>query len=811
MLRNKTSSFINVGGLSVGIAAALLILIFIEKELSYDKFHKDSDRIYQVVLNGNMNGQEFWGGNTPPPVGAALTNNIPEIESYTRFYKANDIVVRNEENGRSIFFTEKNVLAVDSNFLQLFGFKILEGDASTALMKPGSVVITEDMAKKYFGNEKAIGRTLSMRDDKQPFIVTAVLKNIPSSSSIQFDFLTPVADFPAVKRFSWSWVWRLMVCYVKLKPNVVTNQASIQNIEAKFPAVIKVQAANGFRRIGKPFDEFVKSGGKWDFHLMPLTDVHLHSAAINMPWLRNISNIKYVYIFGSIALFIILLACVNFMNLSTARGANRLKEVGIRKVTGSTKAQLIKQFLAEAILYSFISSIIAIVLVVLSLKGFSLIIGEPVSFQTVFTPGIWISLISLTILIGLLAGSYPAFYLTSFKPILVLKGKNLFSSGKKTLVLRNGLVVFQFFISTVMIIGTIVVLKQLNFFRNTDLGFNKENVVVITSSNRLGTAEEAFRQTIKTMPGIINAAITTSIPSGGAFGDNYQPEDEGSKKSAELELNSFLVDEAFIPTLNIKVLKGRNFSKDYNDSSSVILNEEAVRQIGWKDPVGKWIEYPGGNNTRFFVIGVVKNFNVQSLQNAIIPFALFHPSSKTYGWGTSNIVARIKGGNINSTINQLEGSWKSYAANEPFDYSFLDESFDAQYRSEKRFGSIFSVFAALSIFIACLGLFGLSAFMAEKRTKEIGVRKVLGASVPGVVALLSKDFVKLTLIASVLAFPVAWYLMNKWLQDFAYRITINWWIFIFAACSSLFIALIAVSFNAIKAAITNPVKSLRTE
>jgi putative ABC transport system permease protein len=758
-----------------------------------------------------MNGQEFWGGNTPPPVGAALTNNIPEIESFTRFYKANDIVVRNEENGRSIFFTEKNVLAVDSNFLELFGFKTLEGNAATALMKPGSVVITEDVAKKYFGNEKALGKTLSMRDDKQPFIVTAVLKNIPSSSSIQFDFLTPVADFPVVKRFSWSWVWRLMVCYVKLKPNVETNPASIQGIEAKFPAVIRVQAANGFRRIGKPFDEFVRSGGKWDFHLLPLTDIHLNSATINMPWLRNISSIKYVYIFGSIAIFIILLACVNFMNLSTARAANRLKEVGIRKVTGSTKAQLIKQFLAEAILYSFISSIIAIVLVVLSLKGFSLIIGEPVSFQTVFTPGIWASLIGLTILIGFLAGSYPAFYLTSFKPILVLKGKNLFSSGKKTLLLRNGLVVFQFFISTVMIIGTIVVLKQLNFFRNTDLGFNKENVVVISSSNRLGTAEETFRQTIKAMPDVVNAAITTSIPSGNAFGDNYQPEDEGNKKSAELELNSFLVDEAFIPTLNIKVLKGRNFSKDFNDSSSVILNEEAVRQIGWKDPVGKWLEYPGGNNTRFFVIGVVKNFNVQSLQNAIIPFALFHPSSKTYGWGTSNVVARIKGGSISNTINQLEASWKSYAANEPFDYSFLDESFDAQYRSEKRFGSIFSVFAALSIFIACLGLFGLSAFMAEKRTKEIGVRKVLGASVPGVVALLSKDFVKLTLIASVLAFPVAWYLMNKWLQDFAYRITINWWIFIVAACSSLLIALIAVSLNAIKAAITNPVKSLRTE
>ena len=811
MLRNRTSSFINIGGLSVGIAAALLILIFIQKELSYDKFHKDANRIYQVVLNGNMNGQEFWGGNTPPPVGAALTNNIPEIESYTRFYKANDIVVRYEENGRSTFFTEKNLLAVDSNFLQLFGFKILEGDAVTALMKPGSVVITEDVAKKYFGDEKAIGKTLSMREDRQPFTVTAVLKNIPSSSSIQFDFLTPVADFPVVKRFSWSWVWRLMVCYVKLKPNVPVNNEAIQKLEAKFPAVIRVQASNGFNRIGKPFDEFIKSGGKWDFHLMPLTDVHLRSASINMPWLNHISNIKYIYIFGSIALFIILLACVNFMNLSTARAANRLKEIGVRKVSGSTKAQLIKQFLSEAFLYSFISSMIAVILVVLSLKGFSLITEEPVNFQTAFTPGVWILLIGLIILIGLLAGSYPAFYLASFEPVLVLKGRNLFSSGKKTLFLRNGLVVFQFFISTVMIIGTIVVLKQLNFFRNTDLGFNKENVVVISSSNRLGPAEGTFRQSIKSMPGVLNAAITTSIPSGAAFGDNYQPEDEGSKKSVELELNSFMVDEAFIPTLNIKVLKGRNFSREFNDSASVILNEEAVRQIGWKDPVGKWLEYPGGNNTRFNVIGVVKDFNVQSLQSPIIPFALFHPSSKSYDWGTTNIVARIAGGNIANTINRFEENWRSFSTSEPFDYSFLDETFDAQYRSEQRFGSVFSIFAVLSIFIACLGLFGLSAFMAEKRTKEIGVRKVLGASVPNVIALLSKDFLKLTFVASILAFPVAWYFMNKWLQDFAYRINIGWQVFAASTAVALLVALFTISFQAIKAAMANPVKSLRTE
>jgi len=817
MLHNRTSSLINISGLSIGIACTLLIVIFIKNELSYDRFHRNADRIFQVVLNGNMDGQEFWAGNTPPPVGAALTSNIPEVESFTRFYKPNDMVVRYEQtNAAEKFFTEKNVLAVDSNFLQLFDFKIAEGNAATALMKPGSVVITEEMAKKYFGDDPdsyrdPIGKTLLIGQDKKPFIVTAVIKKLPSQSSIQFDFLAPVADFPVVKRFSWSWVWLQMMCYVKLKENVPTDKTSIHQLESKFPAMVKVQAANAFKRIGKPFDEFLSSGGKWNLHLMPLTDVHLRSASIAMPWLSHISNIKYIYIFGSIALFIVLLACVNFMNLSTARASKRAKEVGIRKVTGSTRAQLVKQFLSEAFLYSFLSSIIAVALVAVLLKGFSMIIDEPISFQTAFTPSIWLSLLALTIITGLLAGSYPALYLTSFKPVLILKGKNLFSGNKKDLLIRNGLVVFQFTISTIMIVGTLVVLKQLRFFRNTDMGFNKENVLIVTSTDRLGESEESFRDAVTQIPGITTASITTSIPSGGAFGDSYKAQpDDNVAEVKDIGLNSFMVDESFIPTLNIKVLQGRNFSKTFSDSASIILNQEAVRQIGWKDPIGKWVQYPGGDDVRFKVIGVVKNFNIESLQAAITPFALFHLSSKTYGFG-HNVIAKIRSEDLSKVINQVETRWKGFASSEPFDYNFLDAAFDSQYRSEHRLGSIFSIFAALSIFIACLGLFGLSAFMAERRTKEIGVRKVLGASVPSVVMLLSKDFLRLTLIAIVIAFPVAWYFMSKWLEDFAYRIDITWTIFLLAGLGTLIITLVTISFQAIGAAVANPVKSLRTE
>jgi putative ABC transport system permease protein len=508
-----------------------------------------------------------------------------------------------------------------------------------------------------------------------------------------------------------------------------------------------------------------------------------------------------------------ILACVNFINLSTAQSTRRSKEVGIRKVLGSVKYQLVKQFLAEAMMYSFIAFIFAVALVIVLLPLFNQVAGKKFSIDAIFSNTIWIVILAMPVITGLLAGSYPAFYISSFRPAAVLKGMKLFKSSWGSLLIRNGLVVFQFTVSTALIICTIIVFKQLQLTRNKNLGLDKENVVVISNTNRLARSEESFRQELTKLPGIINASISSSLPTKVAFEDSYVPENTGVTEPLvkELPLNSFMVDYDFIPTLQIELLKGRNFSRDFSDSLSVIVNETTVQQIGWKEPLGKYLLYPGNDDQRFKVIGVVKDFNIESLRNTVVPFALFHSSSQTYGIGTSYVLARIKPGNIHNSLNLIESKWKELAPATPFDYGFLDSEFDALYRSEQRMGSIFGIFTILSIFVASLGLFGLAAYTAQRRTKEIGVRKVLGASVQNLVALLSKDFIKLVLVATVIAFPIAWWGMNKWLKDFAYRIDISWWIFIAAALIAVTIALVTVSYEAIKAAIVNPVKSLRTE
>ena len=814
ILRNKTNSIVHIAGLAIGLACVILITLYVRDERQFDRFLKNADRIYQVNLNALMGGQGGLLSNTPPAVGPALQKTFPEIAAYTRFYVMGNEVISNDANSKTQnHFTEKRFLAVDSNFLEVFDYAFKKGDAATCLQKPNSIVLTESTAAKYFGNADPLGKYLLLDEYKQPFEVTAVLKDIPAQSTIQFDLLIPTSACPPVKHFSWSWVWLQMNTYVLLNKNVQNDPAGISRLVSKFPAMVKVQAASAFKRIGQPYDEFVKKGGKWDFYLQPLTSVHLYSANIGSQFLYTLGDIKYVYIFSAIAFLIIILACVNFMNLSTAQSATRAKEVGIRKVLGSGKIQLIRQFLIEASIFSFISAIIALALVLLCLPSFNAVAGKALQFKTIFQSGIWVFILLLTIVTSLLAGSYPAFYLSSFNPVSVLKG-GFFKKSISSLLIRNGLVVFQFTISIALIICTIILFQQLRFSQTKDLGLKKENVIIIPNGEKMTAAnEETLRQELMAIPGVFHASISTSLPTMKSFGDTYVPDpsDIKEKLAKEIMLNSFMVDEQFVPSLNIKLLQGRNFSKEFNDSNSVIVNETAVEQIGWKHPLGQYMSYPGNGDQRFKVIAVMKDFDVESIRNGMTPFALFHPSSKTYSTGTSYLVISVDAQRTKSILSRFEGIWKNFATSVPFEYSFLDKNFEAMYDSEKRMGTVFGIFTVLSIFVACLGLFGLSIYTADRRKKEIGVRKVLGASVQNVVGLLSKDFIRLVLLAAIVAFPIAWWAMNKWLQDFSYRINIEWWVFLLAMILALLIAVFTISAQAIKAAIANPVNSLRSE
>ncbi|HYJ38941.1 MAG TPA: ABC transporter permease, partial [Chitinophagaceae bacterium] len=567
--KNRVSSLINISGLAIGMASAIFIFLYVQDELRYDKFFTDIDKIYQVNVEGKMGGEEFLTGNTPPPVGAALKTAFPEVETYTRVYRPGDVVVRHEKETKAdYYFTETRVFGVDSNFLEVFDYAMLEGDRQTCLHDPNSVVISENISKKYFDNTDAIGKILLFGNDKKPFKVSGILKNIPPQSSFQFDILRPIASYRAVKQFTWSWVWLQVNTYVKLSPEFVNNESNLKALEAKFPPMIRQQAASAFERIGMPLDDLKKQGGKWELHLKPFSRVHLHTSTDNARY-NNLGDIKYVRIFSLIAFFIIVLACVNFMNLSTAQSATRAKEVGIRKVLGSLKFQLMKQFFGETLLFVALSALIAMLLVILFLNPFNALSGKEFSFDLLLGGRFWIYFAGVILFTSLLAGSYPAFYLTSFKPIGVIKGK-LSRSGLGSLFIRNGMVIFQFTISTALIICTIIVFQQLLFTRNADMGLNKENTLIIANTERLGTSEKSFKEEISVLPEIAGSSITSSVPTMNWFGDRYEPEANGEMQVAkDINLASFIIDEEFIPIMEVKLIKGRNFSKEFNDSASV--------------------------------------------------------------------------------------------------------------------------------------------------------------------------------------------------------------------------------------------------
>jgi putative ABC transport system permease protein len=820
-LRNKTNGVINIGGLAIGLTCVIFITLYIQDELRYDKGFKMSDRIYQVTLNANFGGQEFNTSNTPPPVSIDMQATFPEVESNTRIFRMGNLAVRSvAPNDR--LFTEKRVWAVDSNFLRVFDYAMLEGDPATCLNKYHSIVLTETMARKYFGRSSPIGGSLVLDNDKTPFEVTGILKDLPSNCTLQFDMLLSTRNCPPVQRFSWSWVWSQMNSYVVLTPQAARDPQVIQKLEAKFPAMVRKDAAQAFARIGQPFDEFVKKGGRWDFHLQRLTDIHLHSANMGTPF-ANLGDIKFVYIFSAIALFVVLLACINFVNLSTAQAGLRAKEVGVRKVLGSMRGQLMRQFLAEALLYSAFSMGIALLLVYVLMTAFNSVSGKALEFTTIFRHGIWIILFALFVVTGLLAGSYPAFFLTSFQPVAVLKGGKLFVKSLGNQLVRSGLVVFQFTISIALIICTLVVFRQLTYVRNMDLGFKKDNVLILPNVEKLtgnyaqalSGKEETLRQQVAAIPGVAYASLTTGSLADdyNGFTDFYRPITSGVSEplAKDLSLTSFITDEYLATVLHLRIIKGRNFSKSFSDSDAVIVNETTVRTAGWKDPLGKKLIYPGGENKTFRVIGVVKDFNLRSARTMIEPFAFFYTTSGTNHLNSNFIMASIDARHTSDILRQTEKIWKELAPEVPFEYSFLDKDYEALYRSEERMGGIFSIFTTLSILVACLGLFGLSVYTAERRIKEVGIRKILGASVRGIVGLLSKDFLKLVVLAALIAFPLAWWAMDKWLQDFPYRMSMGIGVFLIAGALAVSIAMLTVGSQAIRAARMNPSRSIKTE
>ena len=808
--RQPFFSLVNVTGLAVGMAACWLIGIYVYHERSFDKFLPDADRICAVTLDFKIGTEEGKTTNTPPPLGPRLAADYPEIEMTARTFSLGSAVVRRPVlNDEPLQYNENNAIAADTSFLKLFGFPMKEG-SSSALNRSGNVVLTETMAEKYFGSKSPIGQSLEVNG--HVFAISGIVKNLPPTSSVQFDFLLPIADYKVVENFAWSWIWLQVDTWAKFHEKPTPEM--LASLEAKFPAMVKKYAPAAYERIGQDFLKQLEKGDKLDVKLVPLKSLHLNSE-IPYSRLKTLGDKQQVNIFSIVGGLILLLACVNFMNLSTARSIKRTREVGIRRALGSNKSILVSQFLTESLLFSFVAMVFASILVSLTLPFFNQLTGLMLTISDLFHFRIIPFVVLLPLVSGLLCGLYPAFYFSGFRTINISQVAGTLATDGPAFV-RSGLVVFQFSVSIILMLGAFVVYRQLNFATKISPGLQRENVLIVENARHLGnsSARETFQQELLQIPGIIHTAYSSDLPSRGSFGDYYEPE-QGDQNHAivqNLLLSSFMTDVNFVPTLGIKIISGRNFLSDKGgDSTSIILNEAAVKAIGWQNAVGKWIRYPGNKNQRFQVVGVMKDFYMGSVKTAIEPMAFFNESSRTYQSWNSNMAIRLRPGSEKAVIEKVALLWKSVVPNVPFEHDFLDSSFARLYISEAKTSVVLGVFTGLALFIGCLGLFALAAFTAEQRTKEVGIRKVLGASVMGLVTLLSKDFLKLVLIAIIIATPLAWYAMNIWLQNYTYRIEVNWWFFAAAAFVAMIISLITVSFQSIKAALTNPVKSLRSE
>jgi len=803
--KNKFFSFINIFGLSAGLACCMLITLYITNEISYDKYQKSGDNIYQLGTIFIQQGKENKMPNTPAPMGKAMQQEYPEVVQTTRlmglFAEDKTLLQYSEKGGTPESFYETRGFMADSTFFRMFTYNFIEGNPSTALNNPNTVVLSEEIAKKIFGNQPALNKLIhisSSTNGDNDFLVTGVFKPNVQPSHIDGRFFLSmkggeIENYIARNGTGFA-TNNMFFTYLQLKPGSDTKK-----LQAQFPAFIDKYAGNDLKAMGFDKKQF----------LTQLKDIHLRSGMDSD--VTPSGSMTYLYILASIALFTLLIACINFMNLSTARSSKRSAEVGIRKVLGAEKGSLVRQFLGESILMSLIAFVFAVTITVLLLPAFNSVSGKNLTLSF-FQDGLTlIAFIAVAVLAGLLAGSYPAFYLSSFKPVKVLKGK--LSNSLAVVSLRKGLVVFQFIISVVLIIASVVISNQMNFLRSADLGFAKDRQLIIPL--RSGEAKKIYpslKAELARQPQIESVGASYYNP--GIFNpsDNlFYKEGQTMSDGKRTRMNT--VDVSYLRTLKVEPVAGRLFSEEFPADTGyrVVLNETAIKEIGFRDAqsaVGNKVFFDyQGTNYGFEIVGVLKDFHFEDLHLPITPYGYNLGGDSEFNY----LMVHAKPGDIGALIKTIETSWHKLNPNEPFEYSFLDEDFQKNYIAESRLSSIVAYFTLIAILICCLGLFALATFSAEQRIKEIGVRKVLGASVTGIVTLLSKDFLKLVAIAIIIATPIAWYVMHNWLQDFAYRITLSWWIFLLAAVIAAVIAFVTISFQAIRAANANPVKSLRTE
>ncbi len=767
-----------------------MITLYIRDELSYDKFHSKSDRIYRICAKGFIGNTPINQTYTCAPLPQTMIADFPEVKQATRIAGKWSIVVKFQDKA----FYEDDILIVDSTFFDVFDFKLTSGDPATVLTKPNSVVITESTARRYFGEDDPVGKYLVVEEGGENIqnLVTGVVEDPPSNSHFHFDILAALSTFDFSR--STNWMNNNFKTYLVLKEG-----ADYQTLESKFPAFIR-------KYIGEDkteYDQWLAAGNSWEYFLQPLKEIHLTSD-LNGEIEPN-GNILYIYIFSIVAIFTLLIACINFMNLSTARSTGRSKEVGIRKVTGAGRPLLIRQFLLESVIFSILAMILSAITVLITLPLFNNLTGKDFEYRDLFTISNIGIIIILALFVGIIAGAYPAFFLSSFRPAVIIR--DVFRSGSRRSVLRTILVVFQFVISIALITGTIVVSRQLNYFQNKNLGFDKDQILIIHRPQGLRNNVNVFKESLLNYPSIKKVSASSALMGMGF--NNWGCHFEGSDENQWTTLNMFITDHDFLETYSMEMDSGRFFSREYpTDSSGIVINDPAAKLFETPGILGKTITYGGEDNFR--VIGVIKDFHYESFHQVIRP-AAFLLLPGIWGAGMNYLSVKMTGEDPAGTIKYIEDKWDEFSSGMPIEYTFFDEEYNRQYQNEIRTGKVLALFSILAVFIACLGLLGLSSFITEQRTKEIGIRKIQGASTARILNLLFREFVKWIVLATIIAWPLGYFLMKDWLENFAYRIEFPWFSLILSALVTLLIAIITISFQTIRAARANPAESLRYE